>query len=92
MTPYDGTPTIKQTCRSSGRPATLFCRSARHPSETLAGKETNSWMSRIFDVSCDGYPASDVSPVFPFCPPPPCVLVLWLLRQNKATDPEIPSP
>lgn len=29
MTPYDGTPTIKQTCRSSGRPATLFCRSAR---------------------------------------------------------------
>lgn len=38
MTPYDGTPTIKQTCRSSGRPTTLFCRSARHPLGDIDGK------------------------------------------------------
>lgn len=40
MTPYDDrTPTIKQTCRSSGRPATLFCRSARQtPLGDIGGK------------------------------------------------------
>lgn len=47
-------------------------------------------MSRIFDVSCDGYPAFDVSPIFPFCPP--AARTLTLRQHEKPLPPRISTP
>lgn len=47
-------------------------------------------MSRIFDVSCDGYPAFYVSPIFPFCPP--AARTLTLRQHEKPLPPRISTP